>query len=79
MKSVLKYAAKRTRLMVAMMFISVSQLANAAVTLDEATGNLTGSIDMGFYLSAVGIAVAALSLVVAVTLGIRTFKGTKNI
>lgn len=49
-----------------------------AVAYDTATNSFTGSIDTGAYTSAIVIAVGVISLVIAVSLGIRALKSSKN-
>lgn len=56
----------------------MSVSAQAAVTYDKATGQLSGNVEMGAYESAIPIVLAVLGTTIAVSLMFGLFRKAKN-
>ncbi|EEP3708049.1 hypothetical protein HBF84_000732 [Campylobacter jejuni] len=69
-----KQFSKKKALIGSFAVLSSASIASAAVTVNTTTGIMSGTLDMGPFLGAVTVVVAALAVIVAVKAGIRLLK-----
>ena len=54
--------------------LGLTNVANAAITFDEATTSFSGTFDLSPYYSAIGIVIVAIAVVAAIGLAIKQFR-----